>query len=55
MKTTDSFKLNKPAKRILATLTGEQRRVFKKLAIEAQVAEEEAKKKPLKREKDSEE
>ena len=55
MKTNESFRLNKPAKRILANLSGEQRTVFKKLAIEAQVAEEEAKKKPLKREKDSEE
>lgn len=36
MKTTATFKLSKPTKRFLATLSGEDRKIYKKLMIEAE-------------------
>lgn len=43
MKPNKDFKLSKSAKRLLATKTGEQRGLWKKLYIEAELAEKQAK------------
>ena len=55
MKTTETFKLSKPAKRLLAMMNKEDRNIYKPLAIKAQLAYEEYQKRKLKgKEKDSE-
>ena len=36
MKTSATFKMSKPTKKILSTLTGESRSIFKKLMIDAE-------------------
>jgi hypothetical protein len=43
MKPNKDFKLSKSAKRLLATKTGEQRGLWKKLYIQAELAEKQAK------------
>jgi len=53
MKTDKNFNLSKPTKRILASITDkEQRRVYKKVMIEAEASREELKKRqPKERDK----
>lgn len=48
MKTNKDFNLSKSAKRILATKTGEQKTLWKKFFIDAEVAEKNAKMAKLK-------
>ena len=43
MKTNKDFNLSKETKRILSTMTGEKRSQWKKMMIEAEVAEKRAK------------
>ena len=43
MKPNKDFKLSKSAKRLLATKTGEQKGLWKKLYIESEMAEKQAK------------
>jgi hypothetical protein len=43
MKPNKDFKLSKSAKRLLATKTGEQKGLWKKLYIESEIAEKQAK------------
>ena len=43
MKTNKDFNLSKSSKRLLATKTGENRTLWKKFMIEAEVAEKQAK------------
>ena len=47
MKPNKDFRLSKSAKRILATMTGEKRSMWKKFYIEAELSEKEAKLKKL--------
>ena len=43
MKPNEDFRLSKSAKRLLATKTGEQKGLWKKLYIESEMAEKQAK------------
>lgn len=56
MKLTSSFKMSKPTKRLLATMHGEDKKIFKAMAINAQLAFDEYEKRKLRsKEKDVEE
>lgn len=53
MKPTSNFKMAKPLKRFLATMSKNDRSIYKKAAIDAQLTEEEYNKKKLRVEKSS--